>query len=139
MVVIGLSDTEDTSALLGALKAANLSPEPLQVVELEDSDESVAGGIAGAGILTGDPGTAVPGINPMGGGATPFFRNEELFDRLGDFEIPDSETDNYIEALENGKVVMAYFAQPEQADGVEQAFRSAGLINIRRYGGDAPI
>lgn len=132
LVITGLSPDGDTTALRSALTEAGLSLDPLQVIQPGDSDESVAHGIAGAEILTSDGGAGVPGIN-TGNRRVVFFRNESMSDRLGDLEIPDSEVDNYIEALQRGRTVVAYFAKPDTLEQVEAIFRNAQLLNVRRY------
>jgi hypothetical protein len=132
LVVIGLSQNGDTSAVRAALGAAGFSLDPLQVIEPSDSDESVARGIAGAELLTNDTGTGVPGIN-SGSTRITFFRNESISDRLGDLKIPDSEMDNYVEAVQRGRTVVAYFTKEDDLDKVEAAFRSSDLTNVRRY------
>jgi hypothetical protein len=95
-------------------------------------DESVAHGIAGAELMTSDGGTGVPGINGQHSMQV-FFRNESISDRLGDLKIPDSEMDNYLEALQRGRTLVAYFTKPEAMDQVEAIFRDAQLLNVRRY------
>jgi hypothetical protein len=132
LVITGLSPNGDTASLRSALTEAGFSLDPLQIIEPGDSDESVAHGIAGADILTSDGGTGVPGINNTNT-LQVFFRNESISDRLGDLKIPDSELDNYVEALQRGRTVVAYFVKPEAMDQVEGIFRSAQLLNVRRY------
>jgi hypothetical protein len=132
LVVTGLSQDGDTNALRSALLGAGLTLDTLQVIQPDDSEEPIARGLAGEGLITSDGGTAVPGIN-TGSTRRIFFRNESMPDRLGDLEIPDSEMDNYIEALERGRTIVAFFAKPDNIDGVEQIFRDAGLANVRRY------
>lgn len=132
LVITGLSPDGDTTALRSALTEAGLSLDPLQIIKPSDSDESVAHGIAGAEILTSDGGTGVPGIN-SGNRMQVFFRNESMPDRLGDLKIPDSEMDNYVEALQRGRTVVAYFTKPEILDQVEAIFKGAALLNVRRY------
>jgi len=44
-----------------------------------------------------------------------------------------SEADNYLEALERGRTVVAYRANGASIDLVETAFREAGLLNVRRF------
>jgi hypothetical protein len=133
LVVAGLSPSGDTAALRAALVQAGLSLEFMQVISPDDSAEPVARGIVGAEILTTtDPGLGVPGIN-NGGHQVRFFRNESLEDRLDDLEIPDSEVDNYIEALERGTTVVAYFAKPDSLDKVVEIFKGSSIANVRTY------
>jgi hypothetical protein len=132
LVVTGLSQNGDLSALKSALAEAGLSLDKLQVIAPGDSDVGVARGIIGSELYVNEGGTGVPGINNRHTMSS-FFRNESLPDRLGDLEIPDSEVENYVEALQRGKYVVAYFAQPESIDRIEAAFRSAQLANVRRF------
>jgi hypothetical protein len=134
-VVTGLSQSEDTSAVGAALRAAGLPLDPLQTVTPDDAADSLASsGVAGEELITSDRGTRVPGINPgSGGGPRRFFHSEDLADRLGDFGIPESELDNYLEALERGKTVVAYFAKADNTDKVSAAFASANLANVRTF------
>jgi hypothetical protein len=95
-------------------------------------------GIANPGLMTGGgQGTGVPGVTsgvPSAGGyGTRYFRNETLGDRLGDLEIPDDELDNYIDALQAGRSVVAYFAKPETLAQVEAVFRSSDLLKIKTF------
>ena len=132
LVVTGFSQDGDVAGLHRALEAAGLPTDSLQVIGPDESTEGVARGIIGAELLTSDGGTGVPGINNNRRLLT-FFRNESLSDRLGDLEIPESELDNYVEALERGRFIVAYFAHADTADRVEEAFRGASLLNVRRF------
>ena len=135
MVITGLSQDSDTSALRGALTAAGLDLECLQVVSPEDLEEDLideSGGLAGEDLLLGDPGTEVPGINdPMG--RRHFFRTETVVEAIGDLGIPESEIDNYCEALERGKTVVAFFAKPDTLDKATEVFKGSSLVNVRQY------
>ena len=130
-VVTGLSSDGKIDSLKTALHEAGIPLGSLQLISASDSRESLSRGLAGSDLITSDGGTTVPGLGT--GGARPFFRNESVNDRLGDLEIPDSEMDNYAEALDRGKSVVAYFAQAETIDKVEEIFRASGLANVRRF------
>ena len=134
LVVTGLSQAGDISALRAALVAAGLPTDALQVISPDESATSVARGVIGSKLYTHEGGTGVPGLNNnhnrMG---TSFFRGETMPDRLGDLEIPDSEIDNYVEALGRGRSVIAYFAHADTVDRIESLFREASLANVRRY------
>jgi hypothetical protein len=132
LVVTGLSQNGDITALKAALHDAGISLDPLQVINPDDSTVGVARGIIGSELYTSEGGTGVPGLNNSRGGRT-FFRNEDLADRLGDLEIPDSEVDNYVEALERGRSVIAYFAHADTIEKIEEIFRSSNLANVRRF------
>jgi hypothetical protein len=133
-VVTGLSQSEDISSVSAALRAAGLPTDPLQAVGPDDASENLSdSALVEPDILTSDEGTRVPGINSGGGRPRTYFRNENLVDRLGDFGIPESELDNYLEAVERGKTVVAYFANASNADNVSAAFNSASLANVRTF------
>lgn len=132
-VVTGLSQDGDVKGLESALKAAGVSLEPLQVIGPEDSTPSISGGLVGEDLFIGDTSTGVPGISGHHRRIQRFFRNESLDDRLGDLEIPESELDNYVDALERGRTVVAYFSKPDTADRVAEIFRNAKLLNVRTF------
>jgi hypothetical protein len=131
LVVTGISQNGDIKALEAALKDAGLPLDPIQLISGDDSTEGVARRQVGPDIMTGDLGMNVPGLGQHGG--LSYFRNESLGDRLGDLEIPDTEVDNYIEALEAGRSVVAYFAKPDSLGTVETIFRSSDLSKVKTF------
>jgi hypothetical protein len=132
LVVTGISQHGDIKALEVALKSAGLPLDPVQLISGEDSTEGVARRQVGPRIMTGDNAGHVPGINGPGAGLS-YFRNESLSDRLGDLEIPDSEVENYVDALEAGRSIVAYFAKPDSIAQVESIFRDAGLAKVKTF------
>jgi hypothetical protein len=139
LVVTGISQNGDTTALEAALKEAGLPLDPIQLIGPDDSTQGAASsmGMANPGLnIGGGQGTGVPGITNaspgMGSGAR-YFRNEALSDRLGDLEIPDDQVDNYIDALGAGRSVVAYFAKGETIAQVEAIFRAAGLARVKTF------
>ncbi len=140
LVVTGISQDGDTSALEAALTAAGLPLDPIQLIGPDDSTQGAASsmGLANPGLMTGGgQGTGVPGVTsgaPTAGGyGTRYFRNETLADRLGDLEIPDDEVDNYVDALQAGRSVIAYFAKPETLAQVEALFRAGSLMKVKTF------
>jgi hypothetical protein len=141
LVVTGISQNGDIAALEAALKAAGLPLDPIQLVGPDDSTQGAASsmGTVNSGLnLGGGQGTGVPGItsvSSMGGGGARYFRNEALSDRLGDFEIPDDQVQNYIDALQAGRSVVAYFAKADTVTKVEEIFRSpaSGLVRVKTF------
>lgn len=132
LVVTALSQDGDTAALKGALEAAGLSRAALQVIGPEEPSLGLRRGLADTALLTSDPGTAVPGINI--GSRTSLRAAHSTTDRLADLDIPESQLDDYAEALHRGKSVIAYFAKPDTVDRVEAVFRGDGsLTNVRRF------
>jgi hypothetical protein len=142
LVVTGISQTGDINALEAALKAAGFALDPLQLIGPDDSTQGAASsfGLTNPGLMTGGgQGTGVPGVTsgvPTAGGyGTRYFRNEALWDRLGDLEIPDDQIDNYVDALQARRSVVAYFARPDSVDKIEEIFRSpeVGLARVKRF------
>jgi hypothetical protein len=140
LVVTGISQSGEITALEAALKTAGLPLDSVQLIGPDDSTQGSAsrrGIIGSGGIMGGGGGTGVPGItsgNPTAGGSgTSFFRNETLGDRLGDLEIPDDQVQNYIDALSAGRSVVAYFAKPETLEQVEAIFRASGLARVKTF------
>ena len=132
LVVTGISQTGDLKLLETSLKGAGLPLDPIQLISGEDSTEGVARRQIGPRLMTGDNAAYVPGINNSGPGLS-YFRNESLSDRLADLEIPDSELDNYVEALDAGRRIVAYFAKPETIAQVEAIFRESGLAKVKTF------
>ncbi|MGD0475327.1 MAG: hypothetical protein ABSB70_19235 [Candidatus Velthaea sp.] len=132
LVVTGISQTGDIKALETALTSAGLPLDPIQLISGEDSTEGIARRQSGPGLMTGDNAAFVPGISSSGRGMS-YFRSESLSDRLADLEIPDSEVDNYVDALDAGRYVVAYFAKPQTIGQVETIFRDSGLAKVKTF------
>jgi len=130
-VVVGLSPNSDLKALHAALAAAGLDADRLDTIDGGDID-LIAPPMAGADLLTSDGGMSVPGLNPSTD--LTVRPDDSLMGRLGDFNIPDSEIDNYLEALDRGRSVVAYTANSDDTVAkAESAFRSAGLLNVKQF------
>ena len=103
-VVTGISPDGNTAALEGALKAAGLRVDALEILGPADVDlaAGLRGGVADTGTLTGglETGTGVPGLTGGGiPGVTGAPRladvgDASLWERLADFAIPDDEVEN---------------------------------------------
>lgn len=147
LVVTGISQDGNIRKLEDALKAEGFSLEPIQLIQPDDSDKNLTDAVNQGHIETElmdggtGQGTGVPGLSSHGGGSLSelvqhrqgYFRNEALSDRLGDFEINDSEIDNYLEALEAGRSVVAYFAKPSDVARVEEIFRASGVAKVKTF------
>jgi len=140
LVVTGISQDGNIASLEAALKEAGLPLDAIQLIGPDDSTQGAASsmGMANPGLMTGGgQGTGVPGVTsgvPTAGGyGTRYFRNEALSDRLGDLEIPDDQVDNYVDALQAGRSVVAYFAKPETLAQVETIFRGSGLARVKTF------
>lgn len=139
LVVTGISPNGDITALEAGLKAAGLPLDPIQLIGPDDSTQGTARGVINPGYFTGGTGqgTGVPGITsgvPTAGGyGSQYFRNETLSDRLGDLEIPDDEVQNYVEALQARRSIVAYFAKADTLDRVTEIFRASGLVKVKTF------
>jgi hypothetical protein len=143
-IVTGISQDGNTTALEAALTAAELSLEQLDIIGPEDSDTHVSSssGLVGSGTLTGglETGTGVPGLT---GSGTPGITNAvhliggdgsgSLWDRLADLAIPDDEVENYAEALEAGRYIVAYHGNATNVANLEGIFSSAGLAKVKTF------
>jgi hypothetical protein len=142
-IVTGISHDGNTSELEDALKAAGLSLEQFDMLGPSDSDTHVSSsiGTTGAATLTGglETGTGVPGLT---GSGIPGITNAthlgsdsrvSLWDRLSDLAIPDDEVENYAEALEAGRYIVAYHGSATSVLGVEELFREAGLSKVKTF------
>lgn len=88
--------------------------------------------VGGESILTnfGDP--QVPNISSdnryLG-----FFAEPHIINHLADYAIPQDQVQNYNDAIEAGRSVVLYKAEPAEAAGVEQTFKDAGLKNVKTF------
>jgi hypothetical protein len=144
-VVTGISQDGDTAALEQALKSAGLSLEVFEVLGPDDADTLATGGHIDTAIITGgglETGTGVPGItggmipgvtaSPRGVGVGPD-DGDSIWDRLADLAIPDDEVENYAEAIEAGRSIIAYHGDAKSVTTVEGIFTSAGLAKIKTF------
>jgi len=143
-VVTGISQDGNTAALEAALKTAGLTLDALEVLGPDDADVAAEprGGTVDSSILTGgglETGTGVPGLT--GGGipgvtGAPGLADIEgvsLWDRLADLAIPDDEVENYAEALEAGRSIVAYHGDSKNVAKVESVFGSNGLTKVKTF------
>ena len=88
--------------------------------------------VGGESILTnfGDP--QVPNISEdtryIG-----FFAEPHIIDHLSDYAIPGDQVQNYNDAIEAGRSVVVYKADPGEAPTVEKTFKDAGLKNVKTF------
>jgi hypothetical protein len=142
-IVTAIAADAGITAVRSALTAAGLPLDALTLVEPGGADGGVVGaaGLAGASILTGgglETGTGVPGLTSshdpvIPGGTADVFHSNALLDQLNELEIPDDEMENYVEAVESGRTVVAYFATADNAARVETLFHDSGLAKVKRF------
>ncbi len=97
-------------------------------------DSDATGSLAGADamIMNSSGGTGVPGIgtptNRLG-----YLGSLHIEHRLGPLPIPEDEADNYNDALEDGRCVIAYDCTGIDVTPVESAFRDAGVHRVKTF------
>jgi len=86
----------------------------------------------GESILTnfGDP--QVPNIS-SDNRYVGFFAEPHIIDHLADYAIPKDQVQNYNDAIEAGRSVVVYKAEPSEAPDVEETFKEAGLKNVKTF------
>jgi hypothetical protein len=152
-LVTGIAQTSDPQQLETALSKDGVSPEKIAVITKESpseqhedsvltfihvgqghpttdvSHEVITGGEA---ILTnfGDP--QVPNIS-SDNRYVGFFAEPHLINHLADYAIPGDQVQNYNDAIDAGRSVVVYKAEPSEAPGVEQSFKDAGLKNVKTF------
>lgn len=142
-IVTGISQDGNTSALEASLKAAGLSLESFDVLGPDEADVALStSGLIDTGTLVGglETGTGVPGLTGSGtpgiGGSARILGGSDsgsLWDRLADLAIPDDEVENYAEALEAGRSLIAYHGSSNNVAKVEGLFRDGGLSKVKTF------
>jgi hypothetical protein len=143
-LVTGISHDGNTTALEAALTGAGLSLDHFDVLGPDDSEARVGSsrGLTGSATLSGglEMGTGVPGLT---GSGTPGITNAthvvggdgsgSLWDRLADLAIPDDEVENYAEALEAGRYIVAYHGTDANIGTLEGIFAGSGLAKVKTF------
>jgi hypothetical protein len=154
-LVVGIAPTAEPAELERVLSADPYKPERLAVMtkdaptpdheesalrfihvhvglphETTDVDhETIIGDEA---ILTDAGGVNVPNISAdtryIG-----FFAHPEVVDHLSGYPIPADEVENYNEAIEDGRTVVLYKADPSECGTVEKQFKDAGLKHVKSF------
>lgn len=139
--VTGIAPTQDVAELeklLGGL--SGLDRSKFVVITSEDQsdehDDSFLEFVHASGDdrqFLGDDSSNVPGISrstPTLGG---YLSHPHFIRRVGNLPIPDDEADNYNDAIDEGRTLVAYPADGN-ASQVETAFKSAGLAHVKTFG-----
>ncbi len=132
LVVTGISQNGDIKALEASIVAAGLSLEPIQLISGGDNGAGYTRRSLSSQIMTGDRSGSVPGLNSRGPSLSSF-RSDPGSEQLADLDIPDSEVDNYVEALEAGRSIVAYYAKPTSVTIIEDLFRTSGLAKVKVF------
>jgi hypothetical protein len=132
LVVVAILRGEDSTAIEAALAGGGFEVAPLQVVRPDESARGIDLTLDEPRLLTSSGSVRVPGINEERS-EIELSEAAPLADRLSELDIPDGEIDGYLQALEAGNSIVAYFAKPSTIDRVVDLFRSAGLARVTRY------
>lgn len=151
-LVVGIFPGNDSAAIESALSAQQVdlsrvkvlrsasasTPEDesseldfVDVVESMDSNSLSDDMTKGMGIMGDSGGTGVP----MGRSASlsSFSSRGATKNYLTGLSVPDDEAENFNEAIEAGRSVIAYPDAGADSDKIAAAFRAAGLRNVRSY------
>lgn len=154
-LVVGIFPVSDPAAIHNALEAQQIDLSKVKVVSRADatpvSEESPIDFLTveenmesnsrsddmtkGTGIMSDSGGTSVPGIGGSGPSLGSFQSRSAAAGKsyLGALAIPGDEADNFNEAIEQGRAVVAYPDASGDATSVATAFKAAGLRNVRVY------
>ena len=143
--VTGIAQTQDVNELeklLGGI--AGLDHDKFVVItkcdrtdEHEDSflEFAHAAEVEGTNALILDGGgTRVPDINQPGTIQLGYLGHPHVVQHCGNLPIPEDEADNYNDAIDNGRTVVAYPVDGDAA-AAESAFRNAGLARVKTFKG----
>ncbi len=148
--IVPTSDVSELEKVLGGVP--NIDHSKLSVITreapTEEHDESFLnfihpgqsisgddfGSLAGmdTAIMTSGGGTGVPGIGRSGSGMD-FLHSEYVAAEIGILPIPDDERANYNDALDEGRVVIAYQCADADSAAIEAALHQAGVHRIKTY------
>lgn len=103
----------------------------IDVVETMESNSLSDDMTKGMGIMGDSGGTGVP--MGRGNSLSSFTSRSATKNYLTGLSVPGDEAENFNEAIEAGRSVVAYPDAGADADKVAAAFRAAGLRNVRSY------
>lgn len=86
----------------------------------------------GTGVLSDFGGTAVPGINDVGG-SFDAFAHPDVADYLNGVEIPSGDAEYYNDAIDDGRCVVVCSCDGSACEQTAQALQKAGLQNVRTF------
>lgn len=140
-LVTGIAPTSDPAQLEALIEQCNCDRERLAIIT-KASTQAGRRGVDHAGgatlaasstIMTGSSGTGVPGMSSSGASLSSSGRGE-VQDYLGGLPlIPSDQAHNFNVAIAEGRSLVTYKAEPDEASTVEAAFRQAGLRNVKIF------
>lgn len=85
-------------------------------------------------LILGGGGTGVPDINQPGTTQFGYLGHPHVVQHVGTLPIPEDEADNYNDAIDDGRTVVAYPIDGD-ASAAEAAFHAAGLAHVKTFRG----
>jgi len=82
-------------------------------------------------LLLGDGGTSVPDMN-IPTSQLGYLGHPHVIQHVGALPIPEDEADNYNDAIDDGRTVVAYPVDGSST-AIEGAFRAAGLAHVKTF------
>ena len=83
-------------------------------------------------IMTNSGGTGVPGI-AASQRSLGYLAHPHVEQHVGVLPIPEDEADNYNDALDDGRCVIAYKSEPANCAAIESAFTTAGMRKVKVF------
>ena len=99
-------------------------------VGANEIDSDTIGSIGGDSIMTGSGGTGMPGLTSRS--TLSYFSHPKVAQHVGALPIPEDEADNYNDAIEDGRTVVAYQCEGDTT-ALESAFRNAGVQHVKTF------
>jgi hypothetical protein len=150
-LVVGIFPQSDPAALESALSGQQIDLTKVKVVGAQPSDDESSDlefvdvieelnanersdeMMQGVGVWD-ETGTGVPGLGGRQATLESFTHRDSPSKRyFAAFDIPADEVDNFGDAVAEGRCVVLYPDAGTGADTIAQAFRAAGLRNVRSY------
>lgn len=139
-LVTGIAPTSDQSELDALLAQCRCDPERLAIISKAEG-KSQSGQASrpsmntAATIMTGSGGTSVPGVGGSGASLSSFGGGQAGgMDYLGGLPfIPPDQAQNYNIAIAEGRSLVTYKANADEAESVEASFRQAGLRKVKTF------
>ena len=149
-LVVGIYPQSDPKAIESALSAQQIDLSKVKVVTsnvvgmatspltfLSVASDMESNSLSddmtrGTGIMGDSGGTNVPGLPGKPASLESFSTEPGAPHYLDAYDIPDDEVDNFDEAIADGRAVVLYPA-PADEQSVADAFKAAGLLNVRAY------
>lgn len=138
-LVTGIAPTSDKSQIESLLAKCQCDPERLAIISkvegrAQSAHQSRPSMNTAATIMTGSGGTSVPGVGGSGASLSAFAGHGGQTDYLGGLPfIPPDEAQNYNIAIAEGRSLVTYKANADEAAAIEAAFRDAGLRKVKTF------